>query len=80
MSPNGMSLANTFVVLSSTAEDGEIEVQVSDSKDRQMLYFNSQELETIKFSGLSENDVRNALASLQDWVRQQPHLPGSAGE
>ncbi|CAG2064347.1 unnamed protein product [Timema podura] len=51
-----------------------------DSKGRQLLYFNTQEVKTFKFAGIVENDVRCALATLQDWVRQQPHLPDCSGE
>nr|CAD7464804.1 unnamed protein product [Timema tahoe] len=53
--------------------------KMTDSIDNQ-LYFNDQELETISFAGISENDVRDAVRILQDWIRQQHHLPECAGE
>nr|CAD7605662.1 unnamed protein product [Timema genevievae] len=51
--------------------------KMTDSIDNQ-LYFNDQELETISFAGISESDVRDAVRILQDWIRQQPHLPECA--
>nr|CAD7451653.1 unnamed protein product [Timema bartmani] len=51
----------------------------SDSTDIE-LSFTDEESKVLKYIGVSENEVRDAVRILQDWIRQQPHLPECAGE
>ncbi|CAG2069039.1 unnamed protein product [Timema podura] len=46
----------------------------SDSTDNE-LFLTTEDIECIKYSRVSENDVREVVRTLQDWLRQQPHLP-----
>nr|CAD7603116.1 unnamed protein product [Timema genevievae] len=42
------------------------------------LSLTGKELDVLRFLGLSEDNVREAVSYLQDWIRQQPHLPECA--
>ncbi|CAG2063123.1 unnamed protein product [Timema podura] len=42
------------------------------------LSLTGKELDVLRFLGLSEDNVREAVIYLQDWIRQQPHLPECA--
>nr|CAD7207273.1 unnamed protein product [Timema douglasi] len=44
------------------------------------LSFPDEEMKVLKYIGVSENEVREVVKTIQDWIRQQPHLPECAGE
>nr|CAD7463792.1 unnamed protein product [Timema tahoe] len=39
------------------------------------LSFTGKELDVLRFLGLGEDNVREAVSYLKDWIRLQPHLP-----
>nr|CAD7457459.1 unnamed protein product [Timema tahoe] len=49
----------------------------SDSTDIE-LSFSDAEIKVLKYIGVSETEVRDTVRILQDWIRQQPHLPECA--
>nr|CAD7451569.1 unnamed protein product [Timema bartmani] len=40
--------------------------------------FTDEESKVLKYIGVSETEVRDTIRILQDWIRQQPHLPECA--